>query len=223
MADHELLEMFLYYSIPRRNTNEIAHRMICAAGSLSDVFGISTDRIRAVDGVGEETLTLIELTRAINRRSHMGKYSPKKRFTSLSLVGEYLTQYYNDVKQEQFCAMLFDNGMKLIDFVALESGSANSVSLDTRRLAKTALYKDATSVIIAHNHPSGPAMPSAADHEMTARAEAALSAIGISLLEHIIVGEMGYTPTMQARLKTFHSLSRSHDYEIDFLREFYST
>jgi DNA repair protein RadC len=222
MADHELLELFLYYSIPRRDTNETAHQMINAMGSLKDVFTTPTDKLLSVDGVGNETLTLIRVTQAINKRINMQRYESRQRFNCLSAVGEYLTKYYRGAADEQFCAMLLDNSMRLIDFVALESGTVNSVPFDARKLARVALAHDASRVIISHNHPAGMALPSAADHEITARAEAALAAIGIALVEHIIVGEVGYAPTMQARMTAMYSSSKSRNYEEGFLREFYS-
>ena len=222
MADHELLELFLYYSIPRRDTNETAHQMIREMGSLKEVFSSPSDKLLSVEGVGNETLTLIRIIQAINKRINMQRYESRPRFNHLSSVGEYLVKYYRNTGNEQFCAMLLDNSMRIIDFVALESGTVNSVPFDARKLARVALVGDASRVIISHNHPSGVALPSAADHEITARAEAALSAIGISLVEHIIVGEMGYTPTMQARMTSLYRGSKSHNYEEGFLREFYS-
>ena len=222
MADHELLELFLYYSIPRCDTNETAHRMINEMGSLKDVFTTPTDKLLSVKGVGGETLTLIRIIQAINKRINMQRYEPKQKFNSLSSVGEYLVKYYRGASEEQVCVMLLDNSMRMIDFIPLESGTVNSVPFDVRKLARTALAHDASRVIISHNHPAGIALPSASDHEITARAEAALSAIGISLVEHIIVGDVGYTPTMQARMTAIYRNSKSNNYEEGFLREFYS-
>jgi DNA repair protein RadC len=85
-----------------------------------------------------------------------------------------------------------------------------------------ALAENAANVIVAHNHPSGNALPSNADRELTSRIEAALSAIGITLIEHIIVGEVGYTPTMQIRISSLRSPLSTSELDNGFLRKFYN-
>ena len=200
-TDHELLELLLFFVIPRVNTNELAHRLINEFGSLSGVFNASPDLIEKVDGAGKNTSLFFRLHDTLMSRVIMEKYKNKKFIAdSLSRVGNYLCDYYRDSKREEFCAMLLDNSFGLIEFVSLSTGSVNSASIDVRTVAKLALTKDASYVILSHNHPSGTLNQSSDDRVVSLKVEAALNAIGISLIEHIIVNDTGYAPTMHLRI-----------------------
>ena len=137
------------------------------------------------------------------------KYTGKKFIAdSLVKVGNYLVDYFRDEQNEEFCIMLLDSSLKSIEFRSLGKGSANSAALDVKTLVKYAIIGNASYVILAHNHPSGIAMPSKQDRQTTSEVEMALSAVGIMLLEHIIVSGIGYKPTMHVR--AFNSDDTEH-------------
>lgn len=216
-TDHELLELLLFFIIPRVNTNELAHKLINEFGSLSAVFDAAPDLIEKVDGAGKSTSLFFKLHDTLMSRVIMEKYK-NKRFVAdtLSKVGNYLCDYYKDSKCEEFCAMLLDNSFGLIEFVSLSTGSVNSASIDVRTVAKLALTKDASYVILSHNHPSGTLNQSSEDRVVSLQIEAALNAIGISLVEHIIVNDTGYAPTMHLRITSATPLK-----DANRLRSFY--
>ncbi len=222
--DHELLEMLLFYVNSRVNTNGIAHNLIEEFGSLRGVCNASPDRLTAVDGVGESTALFFSILFEIRRRIRMEKYSQNK-FTasSLSAVGEYLMAHYSGMNHEQFCAMLLDSSFKLIEFKAISNGSVNSSSFDVRSFARYALSKDASFVVLSHNHPSGDCTVSSADMEVSNIADAALSSINIVLLEHIIVGNASFMPTLQLRTKGMRLPSSGDNIKPDVLRKFYNS
>ena len=220
--DHELMEILLFYSTPRRNTNDIAHELVNRFGTPRKAIEAEMPQLMQVKGVKSSTALLFSIISEIFRRDKISSLPGKIKFDTLSSVGEYLTRYYSGLKDERFCAMLLDSSMRMIKFCEISHGSATGSATDVRTLARLALVENAANVIISHNHPSGNAVPSAADRDMTAKAESALSAIGITLIEHIVVGEVGYTPTMQIRLSSIRSPFAHSDLDDGFLKRFYN-
>ncbi len=197
LSDHELLELLLYYAIPQRNTNDISHELIDRCGSLEGVFNADIDYITKTKNVKTNTAILLSLVRDLNKRINLAQCRSGEVFDSLSKVGGYLMNYYIGIQNEKVIVMLLDNSMHLIKTEMLYEGSVNSAHMDQRKLATLALLNNASCVILAHNHPNGLAIPSSEDRMTTKNADAALSAIGVTLLEHIIVGSSNYAPTMQ--------------------------
>lgn len=216
-TDHELLELLLFYIIPRVNTNELAHKLLNEFGSLEAVINASPEMIERVDGAGKSTSFFFRLNSTIMKRIDMEKYKAK-RFVAdgLSKVGAFLLDYYKDTKCEEFCVMLLDNSFGLIEFTPMSIGSVNSASIDVRTVARYALLKDASYVILSHNHPSGTLNQSSDDRIVTIQVEAALHAVGISLMEHIIVNDTSYASTMHLRATSATPLKDANRF-----REFY--
>lgn len=219
--DHQLLEMLLFYSIPRVDTNELAHRLIKECGSLKEVLYASPEKLMSVKGIGKETATHIVLIREIYKRVRKNKFEPRKEYDSLTKVGELALSYFDGDKDERISAMLFDGNMHLLNIVELSNGSVNSAPFDKRELARVALMHNATRVILAHNHPSGDTTPSTADRMTNQAAESALEAVGVTLIEHLIVSNIGYTPMMQMRMG-FYLKINNNDPRAKFYNYFYA-
>ena len=217
-TDHELLELLLFYIIPRVNTNELAHSLINEFGSLQGVFDADPKFLEKVAGAGKNTSLFFALHDVIMNRIGMEDCKEKKFVADkLSKVGNYLCRYYKGSRCEEFCVMLLDNSLTLIDFATMSTGSVNSASVDVRKIARYALEKDASYVILSHNHPSGTVDESSEDRVVTLQIEAALRTLGISLIEHIIVNEVAYAPTMHKRLSSAAPIK-----DVNRYREFYS-
>ena len=195
-ADHEVLEMILFYSVPQKDTNLMAHQLIDRFGSLRKVLEATPEELYEVSGIKIHSAVLLGIIRDINRRCVLSDVREGEVFDRVSKIGEYLMGYFSGIPNERVCVMLLDNSMRLIDCVKISNGSVNGSSIDYRLIAQTALSKKASSVILAHNHPDGCALPSREDREVTRGVEAALSVVGVNLLEHIIVGAGNYLPTM---------------------------
>ena len=220
--DHELMEMLLFYSNPRQNTNETAHTLVERFKSPRKAIEADPDQLKQIKGVKNNTAILFSLISEIYRRDRVKLPAESEKYDKLSTVGEFLSEYFAGRTDERFCIMMLDSSMRLIRLSEIEGGSACSAAVDPRAVARMALLENATNVIISHNHPSGSSTPSSADRELTSRVEAALSAVGITLIEHIVVGEVGYTPSMQIRLSSARSPFAYSDLDDGFLRKFYS-
>ena len=188
-ADHEALELLLYYAIPRRDTNLIAHRLMEHFGSLDAVFSAPEDELAKVDGVGENAATLLALILPLCRRV---KTAPKKRdiiLTSTARAGAYFVDLFFGVSREETYEACLDAKGKLISCVRVAEGGTDAVHFNMRRVVETALHCRASAVVLAHNHPSGVALPSPDDNTATLAAFDALRSVGIPLIDHIIVAD----------------------------------
>ncbi|MGI6151131.1 MAG: JAB domain-containing protein [Christensenellales bacterium] len=188
LKDHELLELLLFFSIPRRNTNPIAHALLHRFGSLSGVLAASEIDLRSVDGVGENTALLIRLVNEIARRARMTTIA-KKPLNNLSDLCAYCSELLLGERSEQFCAILLDARFNLIRSVRLAAGIPDSVTVYPRLIAEHALKSGAARVVMVHNHPAGNCTPSPEDLRTTESVAAALSSLGVDLVEHIIVSD----------------------------------
>ncbi len=222
LSDHEILELLLFYAIPQRNTNDIAHTLIDKFGSLRGVLEADIDSLKNTKGLGEHSAILITLLNDIHRKIRLSENEPIVKLDSLSKIGKYLMNYYEGIQEERVTLMLFDNSMRLIDFVVLSTGSINSSSIDYRSIAEISLRKNAACVVLAHNHPNGLAIPSSEDRLITKNVDAALSVIGVHLIEHIIVGTANYAPTMQLHYGSLRAAPTMLKIDENFFSKFYS-
>ena len=184
---HQVLELLLFYSIPRRDTNVIAHRLIDKFGSLPSVFDAPYEELLSIEGISDHSATLIKLVPALINRYSADKNKSRIRISSLDDAGRYLVNRYEGIEVETVYLMLLDNKNDLIDCVKIHEGSINSSAITTRVLVEAALYKHASSVILAHNHPRGIALPSSDDLHTTRTVRSAFDAVGVNMLAHLIV------------------------------------
>ncbi len=187
MPDHNLLEFLLFYSIPRKDTNEIAHRLIKSFGSLSGVFEASYEQLLEVEGVGESSALLISTVPAICRRYVEGKSKGKINLSEPESVQSYIARKYYGCKTEVFYMICLDAVGNLINCCKLGEGTPGSVLVDKRKVLETAFRNNADKVIFAHNHPNGVAAPSKEDLAMTGTFSSLFAGVGIRLADHIIV------------------------------------
>lgn len=198
--DHIMLETLLFYAIPRRDTNVIAHSLLNKFGSIYGVFEADAFELMQVDGINENAATLIKLMLPLFRRYYNNKYTDKKqRFQSIDQIGEYLMNKHSGYKDEIFILSSFTSEGVLISSNILSKGDASTVNVSIKEIVKTALNHNAPCVIISHNHFSGNALPSNNDIEMTQKLKDALELLGIKLLDHIIVAGNDFISMAQSR------------------------
>lgn len=188
-ADHEALELLLYYAIPRRDTNPIAHALMERYGSLSAVLAAPVEDLKKVEGVGESAAILLKLAPQLYRKAKMSDAEQETILSSVERVGAYLLERFAGEKNEVVYQLCLDRKGKLLVCKKLGEGGVASADLDIRRLVENALLTGASSVVLAHNHPSGVALPSRDDYAATDRAKTALAVVGVALTDHIIVAD----------------------------------
>ncbi len=187
MFDYEILELLLFYCIPYKDTNVIAHQLINTFGSISSVFDASVENLINVAGITENSATLIKLIPELARAYSMDKHDKTKVFSVKEACSMFLDRYIGIVNETVFLALINSSGrLVFIDKVA--EGNLNKSHIYMRRLVGTALQYNAEYAILAHNHPSGIAMPSTSDIETTLKIKDILAKLNIILVDHIIIG-----------------------------------
>ncbi|MBE6990748.1 MAG: DNA repair protein RadC [Ruminococcaceae bacterium] len=188
MADHEVLELLLYYAIPRRDTNETAHRLMEVFGSLEGVLQSDAAELSRVPGVGEHAAVLLTLLGAVCRRTAL-----EPEFSDPIRTGEQAGRCFlrimGEEKREVLYLMCLDGKGKQLSCRMVAMGGLHLTEISVRRVVDTALRTGASAVVLAHNHPSGVALPSRADQIMTRQVADALRPLGIRLIDHIVVAD----------------------------------
>ena len=187
--DHTALELLLFFARARGDVNPMAHSLINKFGSISAVFDAPMEELVTVPGVGESTALLIKLIPQLSKRYLVSRTSGGKILNSTVAAGEFMLPYFYGEREEVVYMACLDAKCKVINCKLLFHGGVNTANINVRKLVESALMYNATSVILAHNHTSGVALPSQEDKDTTRRVEAALEAVDIVLTDHIIVAD----------------------------------
>ena len=197
-SDHELLELALYYAIPRCDTNVTAHRLIERFGSLQNVLLAPIEELTNVEGIGENAAIFLHLMPAISKRAQQS--IPKERkLDSVEKCGTYFLRLLGGEHQEVLYQLCLDGKGKLLACYQLSQGDMDSAALSVKQAVSNALTCGAIAVVLGHNHPSGVALPSEEDRAATLRVRDALKTLDIRLLDHIIVADGDYVSMAQSR------------------------
>lgn len=191
---HEMhvLELLLFYCIPRKDTKDIARALINRFGSLSQVLEASIEELEQVEGVGHNVSTFLKLVTEVDRFYWNNRAARTVVLDSLKKYGEYLVSKFLGQRNEMVYLLCLDARCRVLCCKKLSEGSVNSTSISARRVVETALSVAASSVVLAHNHTSGLALPSAEDIQTTLQLAQALSTVDISLSDHVIVADREY-------------------------------
>ena len=181
------LELLLFYAIPRKDTNVMAHDLVDRFGSLSGVFDASLRELTEVPGIGENTALLIKLVPQMMKKCQLSKVNDIRVFRSSNDLGRFLVPRFMDERDELALLLCLDSRKSLICCRVLNRGVVNAVDITVRRLVELALKNKAASLVLAHNHPEGIALPSREDEAFTRKAGEALRLMGMELVDHIIV------------------------------------
>ena len=188
-ADHELLEVLLYYAFRQQDTNPIAHALIDQFGSLAAVLAAPAEELMRVPGVGEQTAVLISLVPALYRKALVSASGREVVLDTTRRCGDYFRALFAAQVREIFYQACLDGKGKLLNLYKISEGDVSNVALNIRTVAENAIRTNAVQVVLAHNHPSGVALPSADDIASTQDIFRMLETMGIRLADHIIVAD----------------------------------
>ena len=189
MSDVQVLELLLFFAIPRRDTNPIAHRLLERFGSLSAVFEAPVTELSRVEGVGESAALLLNLVPQAARRHLIDRAKFEQVLDTTEKCGRYLLPFFHGERDEVVYLLCLDAKCKVLDCRMLFRGGVNTAGVSVRKIVEAALTYNATSVVLAHNHVSGIALPSREDEATTRQIRTALDAVGILLADHIVVAD----------------------------------
>lgn len=204
-ADHEALELLLFYAIPRGDTNKIAHRLMKHFGRLSAVFDARVSDLQQVPGIGQQAAVLIHSLPAMMRRYHCDRIMRDAPIlNSAQAVSDYLRPLMAGRTREVFYVLCLDSRLRVKFPAQISEGTVKDAYVHPRKVVEAALAHHASAVVLAHNHPSGHLQPSQADHSLTKQLVSALAVIDIDVLDHVIIAdddsysfaEMGVLPVV---------------------------
>jgi len=185
---HNVLELLLFYSISRQDTNEIAHRLIDRFGSLKGVLEAPFEELCKVDGIGENSAVLITFVFQLAKR-YSSEQSNKLSFDSTLEFRSFVAAQFIGCKNEVAYLICLNNAGQMLKCCPVSLGTKNVVNLDNRTLLETAFLHNATSVVLAHNHPNGLAAPSFNDIQRTESAVKLFHQVNVKVLDHLIVAD----------------------------------
>ena len=198
--EHQVLELLLYYVIPRKDTNPIAHELLTRFGSLAQVLEAQPEELAKVPGMGDSAATFLSLITSVGRYYLVNRTMQETILPTIENCGRYLMPYFYGRRNETVFLLCLDAKCKVLCCKELGEGSVNSAGVPIRRIVETALAVNATSAILAHNHPSGFALPSGEDVQTTRRVARALDAVEIGLVDHIVVADDDFVSLAQSGL-----------------------
>ncbi len=185
--DHQVLELLLFYAIPRVDTNELAHELIKKYGSLSAVLEAEPSELAKTKGIKENSATLLTLIPPLARFYFKDRWGKRVVIDSSTKAGNYMIDLFAGRTYEAFYLISLDAQNKVNHASLVHEGTINEAPIYPRLIVEAALRHKATNVILSHNHPGGSTEISSADIEATKRIKTALNSISISIVDHIVV------------------------------------
>ncbi|HEY0184107.1 MAG TPA: DNA repair protein RadC [Rhodopila sp.] len=189
LADHEMLEMILFITMPRRDTKPIAWTLLNRFRTFGGVLGAPVAELMQVDGLGEGGAAALKLVQAAALRMKWQEIVAQPVLATWDRLTEYLMAAMGHERTEQFRVLFLDGRNRLIADEVQGHGTINHAPAYPREVVRRCLDLHASAVILAHNHPSGEPIPSREDVALTGDIARAAAVMGIAVHDHIIVGK----------------------------------
>lgn len=202
LSDHEVLEIILFRSLPRINTNPLAHKMIRTFGNLKSVFKASPQDLMKVSGVGKKTATDLALFGQVIKRITETKENCKRLSMVTQKNIEYVQDYFLEQATEGFLVCMLDENFKVITELLYNSGMVHSVMGDLNELVDALSINKPKLMLIAHSHTSDSPEPSKTDDRSTAKIHMMCSAHNVMLIDHIVIAKnKAFSYALEGRLQ----------------------
>lgn len=199
-AEHELLELLLFYAVPRKDTNPIAHALIDRFGSLQGVLSAPVEELMEVPDVGQSAAVLIRLIAPLYRQALILAADHEVVLDTRERIGEYFRDLFIAQSTEVMYQLCLDAKGRKKGLYKVGEGDVGSIDLNLRRIVENALRSQAVMVVLSHNHPSGVALPSQQDRTATDMVREALETVGVRLVDHVIVADNDYVSMAESGL-----------------------
>lgn len=186
-SDHEILEFLLFNSIPRSDTNPLAHTLLDTFGSLSQVLDAEPYELMRVEGVGERTAVMLKTYTAVYARYLRDRWRERPRIDTLNHIVEYMRSYFVGATNERFYCVCLTASASVCGVELINEGVPSRAVVFPRRCLEAVIKYKATYVVLIHNHPSGNATFSRADLETTEKVQTLLMGADVRVLDHVII------------------------------------
>ncbi|MFZ4063088.1 MAG: RadC family protein [Polynucleobacter sp.] len=200
LTDAELLAIFLRVGVKGKTAVALAKDLLHQFGSLPRLLSCTPEELTQIHGMGLSKWSQIQAAYELVKRSLEDSLAHDSIFSSPTHVREYLQAKIGRLPHEVFLCLYLDSRFRLIECQELFRGSITHTAVYPREILKEALFRNASALIVAHNHPSGNPLPSNADQELTKTLISALHLVDIPLLDHCIVSGSGFFSFLDAGL-----------------------
>jgi DNA repair protein RadC len=191
LPDYELLELFLFRSVPRGDVKPLAKQLLARFGSLSGVLGATSAELRAIKGVGDAVALDLKLAHEAALRMGREQLAKRPMIASWSALLAYVKTALAHEPREQFRVLFLDRKNQLIADEVMNRGTVDHAPVYPREVVRRALELSASGLILLHNHPSGDPTPSSADVDMTRQVVEAARPLRIAVHDHLVVARDG--------------------------------
>lgn len=196
--EHKLLEMLLFFSIPVKDTNPVAHSLIKHFGTLSGVLEAPVEELVKVEGVGENTAMLLKLMIPVTKSYMISKTKKVNVYDNMDAISDFLFAKYIGYDIETFAVTTFNSKGAIVGFDILTQGDCSMVNVSMRQVIEVVLKRNAVCAVISHNHPGGFATPTKDDIETTVKIAQTLKNINVKLMDHIVLCDDDYVSLAQS-------------------------
>ena len=218
---HQVLELMLFYAIPQRDTNPLAHELLNRFGSLSGVLNASVEDLMTVEGIKENAATYLKIFAPVFRLYKQSENQKAVCFDTLEKIVDYAKTQFIGLTNERVYALYLNNRLQVIECFLVSEGTVNSAPVLPRIIAQKALQLQASSLVLMHNHPQGLPIASPDDLHLTRVVEQACNVLGIYFLDHLIIAGDEYSSILR-KSKGYERLSPlSGALDENFYRNFY--
>jgi len=192
LSDAELLAIFLRVGVKGKSAVALAQDLLHHFGSLPRLLRSTREELTCIHGMGLSKWSQIQAAYELVKRSLEDRLAQDSIFSSPSHVKEFLQAKIGRLPHEVFLCLYLDSRLHLIECQELFRGSITHTAVYPREILKEALSRNASALIVAHNHPSGNPLPSNADQDLTRTLQNVLQLVDIALLDHCIVSGSGF-------------------------------
>lgn len=193
LSDAELLAIFLRTGVKGKSAVDLSRELLNEFGSLRSIMKADLPTFCQGLGLGSAKFTQLQAVLEMSRRHLQERLEKGSALENAQATREYLMAKMRHYDHEVFAILLLDNKHQIISFKELFNGTIDGASVYPREVVKLVLQQNAAAVILAHNHPSGNASPSASDRQITQKLKEALALVDVRVLDHFIVGEEGFS------------------------------
>lgn len=195
--EHQILELLLFYVVPQKDTNELAHILLERFGSIARVMDAPLKELMMVPGIGEHAASLFKLIPQISSVYEESRFENMQELSTTRVAAEYIRRLFIGKDYEQMVLVCLDKQLRVLGAPILHHGTVDEITVYPRLVVETAISNHAVSVILAHNHPGGSLKPSSSDMRVTRKLMRALDGVGIEMLDHVIVAGKEYFSFLQ--------------------------
>lgn len=187
-TDAEIIELLLTFGTPRSDCKEAARALLAQFGSLPAVLDAAPVQLQQVKGVGPKNTFALHFIQGVARRYLHQRVVGKEYIRSSREVADYLIHSMRGLQHEVLTVVFLDAAHAVLDATVVAEGTVTVNTIYPRELVKAALARNASALVIAHNHPSGSLAPSRQDSELTRSLYLVCSFMHLDLLDHLIIG-----------------------------------